>query len=110
MPDRGTKASIVLEGNAADPAFDLVRIFLAEVLYHVKFDVAAALAGKAIYRVSIADRLERFAHKNEAFFFDFNNSPSGMRVRLQWISRDRSCGRRRLIEQYRDGNVTLFPE
>src|SRR5690606_4692848 len=89
MTDRGAEPGIVLERDAADSLFDLVRILFAEILHDVKFDVSPAFARKSVDRIKIADRFKRFAHQDKAFFFDLDYPTARVSVWLQRVSRYR---------------------
>src|SRR6266478_4146603 len=93
VANRGPETRVVLISNAADATFDFVGILLIEVFHDIEFDVAPALGSKAIYRVNITDRFQRFAHQDQAFLFDLDDASSRMRVRLQRMAANRARGR-----------------
>ena len=110
VADGGAEPCVVLERNAADAPLDLVRVLFRKVLDDIKLYVAAALTGKAVYRIHVADRFECLAHQNEPFLFDLDDPPTRMRVRLQRIAGNGAGGRAGLVEQQRNGDITLFAQ
>src|ERR1043165_1036014 len=108
VSNRRPQPRVVLECDTADAALDLIRILLTEIFHDVKFHVASTFARESVDRVDVADSLESLTHEYESLFFDLDDPAAGVRIRLKRIPRDRSRGRRRLIEQDRDGDIALL--
>src|SRR4029079_10079709 len=96
---------IVLKGDAADSPLNLVGIFFVEVFHDIKLYVAPALGSETVDREGVAHSLERFAHQNQTFLFNFDDAPSRARIWLQRMPTDRARRGRRLIQQEGDSHV-----
>src|SRR5688572_9438557 len=110
MTDGGSEPGVVLECYPADASLDLLGILFGEIFHDIELHIAPSFAGESVYRVNVAHRLERFAHQDEPLFLDLDYPPAGIRVWLEGIARDRTRGRRRLIKEYRDRDITLLPK
>src|SRR5215471_4808365 len=107
MADRRAKPGVVLICDAADPALDLGAVVFREILNDIELDISAPFAGEALHRVNVADGLERFAHQDQAFFFNVDDPLTGLSIGFIRKAADRPSRRARHVQQERHSDIAL---
>ena len=75
MADRRSHARGVQRTDAAKALGDIHENILVEILDHIELDIVAAMAGKAINPVTVADRFQGIHHQHDRFLFHIDDAP-----------------------------------